>query len=246
MTVGTATSFEVTAPIGLTLSATARKFTPAGTLTDYWNNATGAWVDVGSPPSFADADIALVEGTGIAGNGYPAGTYHPAAAIADWASYTGRIKWYVHVTSTEVAIGQSDFYVSSGVPVDDDLSSMITAVDAGTTVSPVVISEARTFFMHDSIDGSEAPNIIEIPAGSATTLAFDFSRILNPDQGVASGGVVVASGSAISFASEAANGSATQLHSTLTPTGTGDRTLTCTITTTDSQPLVGTAYLQVS
>lgn len=231
MGLGTATPVVVTAPTGKTLGLTVRKIGTDGTLGDYWHTTTG-WQ--AADPAWADKDIALTEGSDE-----DIGSY--SGVIPD-LDYTGRIAARVHDEGNSyLVLSQEVYRLTDGTPADEapDLSSE-------STISPVTISPTRTFYMHDSIDGTEAPNIIEIPTGSATTLAFDFSRVLNPGQGVSSGAVTVAAGSAVTFASQAADGAAMQLHSTLTPTGVGDRTLTCTITTTDSQSLVGTAYLQVS
>lgn len=123
----------------------------------------------------------------------------------------------------------------------DKLGEAATA--APTPISPVIVHPSRTFCMHDTGDGTESPNLIEIPDGAATTVAFDFSRVLNPGTGVSTGSIAASTG--LAFASTAKDQSGKQVHTTITPSTTGERTLTVTATSTDSQPLTGKATLNV-
>ena len=186
----TGTYLEVTAPIGLTLSVIAREEDADGDLGNYWRNSDTSWQV--AAPSFADADIALTEGTGLAGNGYLAGTYR-TPAVADWTSLTGKIRWWVCVTATEVSIGEGEFYTKAGVPVDDDVGTMVEdQADGGrtdlildiiaadtTTDIPALIATAQADL--DIVTGADGANLLSATQASIDAIEVDTGTTLQAE-----------------------------------------------------------------
>jgi len=255
MALATAARFLINAAPGRTYAVTLRQADLDGTLGDWWNESTGAWV--ASDPGYAAKKIALVEGTAE-----DAGEY--IATHAAFETYTGGAVYKIHDEGLSNRTVRTEFFdLLLGLPgpgiadlagsgfnsSTDTLESIYaaTALAAGGVVfsDTQYVSPSRTWRILSAADGNEAANVVQETIDVTNTFAFDFGDILNTGTGIATGSVAVETGSDLTFESPVPAGDRRILHVDITADTVGTRALKASVTSTDGQMLSGGATFVV-
>lgn len=226
---------NATATVGQSLTATIQQST-GGTLGDTWNVTTGAWA---SSVADGDAKITLTEGAGRLAGSYDGGI---ATALG---SYTGDVLVRVHDSgASDAVIGSQKTYLLLGVE-----QSVGAGGSGGSSVSPSIISQDRTWMLRDAGEYATAPEVVWLAQGTTATLSFDFTHKLNPTTDLLSVDSVIVdevqSGTAPGTTGQALSQNRKQVHFTATASVIGKYKIKTTTTSSDGQTFAGYGWLHV-
>lgn len=140
----------------------------------------------------------------------------------------------------------------------DNLLDNINAGGSVVNVSPLGVSQSRTWVLNRWSDAIIANNVVEVGEGAAVVLSMDFGRVLNhlgnaqawpPDTSLASvvSAVDITGDPALTFSNVQTSQNRLQAHFTVSSglVAGNSHTVKVTVTTTDGQTLIGKGLLQV-
>lgn len=234
-----AIQFEFAQTTGKTLSVTLQKVTAAGVLGDIWDDAAGSWA---AAPTYGDASISLTEGASQYLGRYTGGL---AGTIG---SYTGDVIVTVHDEGqSNLAIATEKVYLNNGDEVT--LADVLTAATSSSSVGVAQFSADRIWDLYPDGPVNLSRHVIKQSAGAVVDLAFDFARVLNPQTSLSAVTSIAVekreTGSDPTIGTAAISQGKTMAYAQFSTLVSGRYQIKATVTTTDSQTLVGLGWLIV-